>query len=191
MAKSWYIINTYAGYEKKIERTVNLLLKTAELDSSIVTDVKLPAQDVKIVKEDGKTTTRSELMMPGYLMLEMDLPELGWKDTCNKIRHIQGVSGFVGTNPNERPRPISNAEAKNILQKSGDIKGSSVSARVQTVYSIGDTVKIIDGPFATFNGTVEDISPEKEKLRVSVHIFGRATSVELDLKQVVSASSSN
>lgn len=185
MAKSWYIISTYAGYEKKIERTINLLLKTGELDSSIVTDVKLPVQDVKIVKDDGKTTTRSELIMPGYLMLEMDLPELGWKDSCNKIRHIQGVSGFVGTNPNERPRPIPNSEAKNILQKSGDIKGG-VSARVKTTYSVGDVVKIIDGPFATFSGAVEDISPEKEKLRVSVHIFGRATSVELDLKQVVS-----
>jgi transcriptional antiterminator NusG len=110
VAKSWYIISTYVSYEKKIERTINLLLKTGELDSSIVTDVKLPAQDVKIVKDDGKTTTRSELIMPGYVMLEMDLPELGWKDTCNKIRHVQGVSGFVGTNPNERPRPISNAE---------------------------------------------------------------------------------
>ena len=185
MAKSWYIISTYVSYEKKIERTINLLLKTGELDSSIVTDVKLPAQDVKIVKDDGKTTTRSELIMPGYVMLEMDLPELGWKDTCNKIRHVQGVSGFVGTNPNERPRPISNAEAKNILQKSGDIKGGSVS-RVQTTYSVGDVVKIIDGPFASFSGKVEDISPEKEKLRVSVQIFGRATAVELDLKQVIS-----
>jgi transcriptional antiterminator NusG len=190
MAKSWYTINTYTSYEKKIERTINLLLKTGELDSSIVTDVKLPTQDVKIVKDDGKTTTRSELVMPGYLLLEMDLPELGWKDTCNKIRHIQGVSGFVGTKPNERPRPISNAEVKKILEVSGEIKGTAVT-RVKTSYLVGDSVKIIDGPFASFTGKIEEIFADKEKLRVNVQIFGRATPVELDFKQVTSDNSAN
>lgn len=190
MAKSWYTINTYTSYEKKIERTINLLLKTGELDSSIVTDVKLPTQDVKIVKDDGKTTTRSELVMPGYLLLEMDLPELGWKDTCNKIRHIQGVSGFVGTKPNERPRPISNAEVKKILEVSGEIKGAAVT-RVKTSYIVGDSVKIIDGPFASFTGKIEEIFADKEKLRVNVQIFGRATPVELDFKQVTSDNSAN
>jgi transcriptional antiterminator NusG len=115
-------------------------------------------------------------------MLEMDLPELGWKTTCSEIRRIQGVTGFVGTKPNERPRPISNEEVKNLLQKSGEIKGEK-AVHVKQSYAVGEQVKITDGPFATFSGTVEEVNVEKDKLRVMVQIFGRATPVEVGLLQ--------
>lgn len=182
MSKNWYIVHTYTGYEKKVLRTVNTMLAAGELDSNIITDVKVPEEEVVEIK-DGKRKTRKNLILPGYIMMELDLPEIGWKDLCGRVRHIQGVTGFVGTNPSERPRPISSEEAKNILLKAGEIKGEK-SVKIKQNYAIGDQVKITDGPFATFSGSVEEIDADKGKLRVMVQIFGRATPVEVDLMQV-------
>ncbi len=182
MSKAWYILHTYTGYENKIERAIQSLLENNEIDSSIITDVKVPVEEVIEIK-DGKKRSRKNRFLPGYIMLEMDLPELAWKQVCAKIRRIQGVTGFVGVKPNERPRPITNDEAKNLLQKSGVIKGEK-TVRIKQIYSVGDQVKINDGPFATFNGSVEEVYEDKEKLRVMVQIFGRATPVEVSLLQV-------
>ena len=182
MAKSWYIVHTYTGYEQKIERTIRKLLEDGDLDSAVVTSVKVPMEEVVEVR-NGKKHTRNNKLLPGYIMLEMDLPQLGWKNVCNQIRHIQGVTGFVGTNPQERPRPISTDEAKSLLQQSGEIKGEK-TVRIKQNYEIGDQVKITDGPFATFSGAIEEINTEKNKLRVNVQIFGRATPVEVDILQV-------
>ena len=182
MSKNWYIVHTYTGYEKKILRTVNQMLEAGELDSNIITDVKVPEEEVVEIK-DGKRRSRKNMILPGYIMLEMDLPDFGWKDLCGKIRHIQGVTGFVGTNPSERPRPISAEEAKSLLLKAGEIKGEK-NVKIKQNYAIGDQVKITEGPFATFSGSVDEIDPTKGKLRVMVQIFGRATPVEVDLLQV-------
>ena len=120
-------------------------------------------------------------------MLEMDLPEIGWKDTCAKLYKIQGVTGFVGNvNRNNRPIPISADEAKNLLQKSGVIKGEK-TVHVRQSFNIGDAVKITDGPFASFTGTIKEINLEKEKLSVEVQIFGRPTPVEVTFLQVEKA----
>ena len=161
MAKSWYILHTYNGYEGKIERTVKALLEKNELDPAVVTDIKVPVEEVVEIK-DGKKKSRHDKFLPGYIMIELDLPEIGWKATCSTIRRIQGVTGFVGTNPNERPRPISADEAKNLLLKAGAIKGEK-SVKVKQSFNVGDQVKITDGPFASFSGTIEDVSVEKDK----------------------------
>ena len=182
MSKSWYILHTYTGYEGKIERTIRALLEKKDLDSAVVTDVKVPVEEVVEIK-DGKKKTRNDKFLPGYIMIELDHPDIGWKATCSTLRRIQGVTGFVGTNPNERPRPISAAEAKNLLQKSGVIKGEK-TVKIKQTYSVGDVVKITDGPFASFSGNIEEVNDEKNKLRVNVQIFGRATPVEVDLLQV-------
>ena len=163
MAKSWYILHTYNGYEGKIERTVKALLEKNELDPAVVTDIKVPVEEVVEIK-DGKKKSRHDKFLPGYIMIELDLPEIGWKATCSTIRRIQGVTGFVGTNPNERPRPISADEAKNLLLKAGAIKGEK-SVKVKQSFNVGDQVKITDGPFASFSGTIEDVSVEKDKLK--------------------------
>jgi transcriptional antiterminator NusG len=181
MAKSWYILHTYTGYEGKIERTIRTKIEAGEIDSAVVSDVKVPVEEVVEIR-DGKKHTRNNKFLPGYIMLEMDLPQLGWKATCSAIRRIQGVTGFVGTNPSERPRPITTDEAKNLLQKAGEIKGEK-TVRVKQTFEVGDQVKITDGPFATFSGSVEEVNAEKNKLRVMVQIFGRATPVEVDLLQ--------
>lgn len=182
MAKGWYIVHTYTGYENKIERTIRTKIEEGEIDSSVVSDVKVPVEELIEIK-DGKKRSRKNKFLPGYIMLEMDLPDIGWKAICSSIRSIQGVTGFVGTNPNQRPRPISNDEARNILMKSGDIKGEK-SARIVQAYSVDDQVKINEGPFASFSGVVEEIYPDKSKMRVMVQIFGRATPVEVDITQV-------
>jgi transcriptional antiterminator NusG len=182
MSKNWYIVHTYTGYEKKILRTVNQMLEAGELDSNVITDVKVPEEEVVEIK-DGKKKSKKNMILPGYIMMEMDLPELGWKDMCGKIRHIQGVTGFVGTSPSEKPRPISADEAKNLLLKAGEIKGDK-NIKIKQNYAVGDQVKITDGPFANFNGSVEEVDATKGKLHVMVQIFGRSTPVEVDLLQV-------
>lgn len=183
MAKSWYVVQTYSGYEKKMERVLRQKLDENILDSSIVSDIKVPQEEIVEIK-DGKKKTRKNLILPGYIMVEMDLPDIDWKPVCSEIRATQGIYGFVGTKPNERPRPIASDEAKNILQRSGDIKGDNKTVRIKQIYSVGDQVKINDGPFASFSGTVDEVYADKAKLRVTVQIFGRATPVEVDLTQV-------
>ncbi len=183
MAKGWYILHVYSGYEKKIERTIRALLENGDLKSEYVLDVKVPVEEVTEVK-DGKKRTQKKLLLPGYIMVELDLPELGWKDVCQSIRRIQGVTAFVGQdNHNNRPRPISSEEAVSLLQRSGEIKGDK-PVRMKQSYNVGEQVKIIDGPFASFTGSIEEVNMEKSKLRVTVAIFGRATPVEVDLLQV-------
>ena len=182
MAKGWYIVHTYTGYENKIERTLRMKMDEGEIDTAIDSDVKVPVEEVVEIK-DGKKHSRKNKFLPGYIMLEMDLPDIGWKAVCSAIRSIQGVTGFVGTNPNQRPRPISSDEARNILVKSGEIKGEK-SVRIKQAYAVGDQVKINEGAFASFSGAVEEIYPDKSKMRVMVQIFGRATPVEVDITQV-------
>lgn len=186
MSRNWYILHTYTGYEGKIERTINSLLEKNELDSNVILDVKVPVEEVVEIK-DGKKRTRTNKFLPGYIMLEMDLPETGWKDTCTKLYRIQGVTGFVGNiSRSNRPMPITKDEAMNLLQKSGVIKGDK-QVRVSQSYNIGDVVKINDGPFASFSGTVKEINIEKEKLSVEVQIFGRPTPVEVSFLQAEKA----
>ncbi|HKL86863.1 MAG TPA: transcription termination/antitermination protein NusG [Treponemataceae bacterium] len=182
MAKGWYILHTYSGYENKIEKTIRILIESKEISPEIVLDIKVPVEEVIEVK-DGKKRTVTKKFLPGYILIEMDLPDLGWKGTCAAIRKIQGVTGFVGTPSGVRPQPISSDEARAILQKAGELKGEKPS-RMKQSFEIGETVKIIDGPFDSFTGTIEDVNPEKSKLRVMVGIFGRATPVEVDLLQV-------
>lgn len=184
MSKGWYILHTYSGYENKIEGLIRRYIETGDLDSNVVLDVKVPCEDVVEVK-DGKKKVSSRKFLPGYILVEMDLPadEVGWKPVCSLIRRIRGVTGFVGTAPKDRPLPISADEARSILEKAGEIKGEK-TVRSRVTFNAGESVKIIDGPFASFSGTIEEVNLERNKLKVMVGIFGRATPVEVDLFQV-------
>ena len=182
MATGWYVLHIYSGYENKIEKTIRMMTDAGELDKEIVRDVKVPAEEIVEVRE-GKKRTTSKKFLPGYILVEMDLPDLGWKTTCTKIKKIQGVTGFVGAQADRKPQPLTGDEARSILQKSGEIKGER-PARARQTFALGEQVKIIDGPFESFTGTIEEVNQEKNKLKVMVGIFGRNTPVEVDLVQV-------
>jgi len=182
MARNWYILHTYSGYENKIEKGIRTLIEFGELSANVVTDIKVPVEEVVEVK-DGKKRNVTKKFLPGYILVEMDLPDLGWKATVASIRKIQGVTGFVGTPGGIKPQPISADEAKLILQKSGEIKGEK-NPRVKQNFSVGESVKIIEGPFESFTGVIEEVNTERNKLKVMVGIFGRSTPVEVDLLQV-------
>ncbi|MDR0402792.1 MAG: transcription termination/antitermination protein NusG [Treponema sp.] len=182
MAAGWYVLHTYSGYENKIEKILRLMIGSGDLDKEIVKDIKIPQEEVVEVR-DGKKRTQTRKFFPGYVLVEMDLPELEWKETCSKIKKIQGVTGFVGTPSDKRPQPLSGDEARGILQRSGEIKGEK-PVRSRQSFNTGEQVKIIDGPFESFTGTIEEVNQEKNKLKVMVGIFGRNTPVEVDLLQV-------
>jgi transcriptional antiterminator NusG len=182
MATGWYVLHTYSGYENKIEKTIRMMVEMGDLDKEIVRDVKVPSEEVVEVR-DGKKRTQTRKFLPGYILVEMDLPDLNWKAACSRIKKISGVTGFVGTPADKKPQPLSGDEARSILQKSGEIKGER-PARTRQSFSAGEQVKIIDGPFESFTGTIEEVNQEKNKLKVMVGIFGRNTPVEVDLLQV-------
>ena len=145
-------------------------------------DSKVPAEDIVEVK-DGKKKVTSRKFLPGYILVEMDLGGDAWMDACAAVRQIAGVTGFVGSTKNHKPQPISSDEARDLLKKSGEIKSDRTLRPTQS-FTIGESVRIIGGPFDTFTGAVEEINEEKAKLRVMVGIFGRSTPVELDFIQV-------
>lgn len=181
MAKGWYVLHTYSGHENKVEKYIRKLMEEPAFEE-VVSDVKVPSEEVVEVK-DGKRKVTNKKFLPGYILLEMDLPDIGWKRVCSRIRKIQGVTGFVGSMGGSKPQPISADEARSILLKTGEIK-SDKAAKPRQTFSAGEMVRIIEGPFDTFTGTITEVNLEKGKLRVSVGIFGRSTPVEVDFLQV-------
>ncbi|MDR3300989.1 MAG: transcription termination/antitermination protein NusG [Spirochaetaceae bacterium] len=182
MASAWYVLQVYSGYENKIEKTIRMMLDQGELDKGVIRDIKVPIETVTDVK-DGKKRTQTRKFFPGYILVELDLPQTGWMITCSALKKIQGVSGFVGTTQDKRPGPLSANEAREILQKSGEIKGEK-PVRARQSFSVGEQIKITGGPFESFTGTIEEVNAEKNKLKVMVGIFGRNTPVEVDILQV-------
>ena len=181
MAKGWYVVHTYSGYENKVEKHIRALMERDVFDGA-VSDVKVPSEEV-IEMREGKKRITNRKFLPGYILVEMDLPDENWKAVCSEVRKIQGVTGFVGSTRGVKPQPISQEEARSILQKAGEIKTEKHLAPRQ-IFTLDESVRIIDGPFDTFTGTVEEINLEKGRLRVMVGIFGRSTPVEVDFNQV-------
>jgi len=182
MAADWYVLQTYSGHENKIEKSIRVLIDAGELDKDVVRDVKVPSEEVVEVK-DGKKRTMIKKIIPGYILLELDLSDTDWKKTCTKIKSIQGVTGFVGTPADKKPHPLQEKETRAILQRTGEIKGEK-PIRTKQTFTVGEQVKIIEGAFESFTGVIEEVNLEKNKLRVSVGIFGRNTPLEIDILHV-------
>jgi transcriptional antiterminator NusG len=182
MAKGWYVVHTYSGYEMKIEKTLRKLRETDLNFAEVFLDVKVPTEDVVEVKDGVKKTVKRKIL-PSYILVEMDLPDYQWELYCSQVKRVQGVTGFVGSLEGRKPSPLSSAELKGIMQKTGELKDEKV-LRPKQNFSTGEHVKIIEGPFESFTGVVEEVNNEKTKLRVLVGIFGRSTPVEVDFLQV-------
>lgn len=181
MAKGWYVLHVYSGYEKRIEESINFLIEEKTLDGKLF-QIKVPMRDVAEIK-NGKKKISKKKIFPGYVLLEMDIDKKHWKEVYSEVKNINGVTGFVGANKTKMPHSLSAEETKSMLQAISDTK-SDVFAQKKYDYNHGETVKIIDGPFNTFTGVIEEINREKNKLKVMVGIFGRNTPVELDFNQV-------
>ncbi len=183
MSKGWYVVHTFSGHEQKIEKLIRRQIETDDDFATVCSDVKVPFETL-VENKDGKKKETKHKVLPGYILVELDLPEDNlWKKYCDKIRSIQGVTGFLTTMKHARPLPLSKEEIENILQKTGELQAEKTFKPKQN-YSLGDNVKITDGPFSGFTGVVEDINTEKNRIRVTVEIFGRATPVDIEFTQV-------
>lgn len=181
MAKGWYVLHVYSGYENRVEAAVNGLVEEKILEG-VLYQIKVPVKEVAEIK-GGKKTVQKKRIFPGYVLIELDLDKIHWKEVYPRIKNLNGVTGFVGANKQKKPYPLSTDEARTILNTLADVK-TDVFVKQKYDYQHGETVKIIDGPFNSFTGVIEEVNHDKNKLKVMVGIFGRSTPVELDFTQV-------
>jgi len=174
VSKSWYIIHTYSGFERKVAESLRSRVKAFNLDNEIH-NVLIPTEEVVEVR-GGKRVTSQKMFYPGYVLVEMELNDNTW----HLVKETPRVMGFIGGKA-DRPAPLTEAEANAILER---VESGGDKATPKTIYEPGELVRIIDGPFNDFNGVVEQVNYEKNRLVVGVTIFGRSTPVELDFAQV-------
>ncbi len=169
----WYVLHAYSGYEKKVADSIVDQAQKLGIKEHIE-DISVPTQNIVEVKRGVRVNTERKIF-PGYILIKMKLND----DTWHIIKTTPKLSGFLGNKG--KPIPISNAEAQRISQQVVD---GVEKSRPAIMYDVGEQVKVIDGPFASFNGEIEQIDEEKARLRVAVSIFGRSTPVDLDYSQV-------
>jgi transcriptional antiterminator NusG len=167
----WYVIHIQTGYEQRVKQALEQRVKSLGVENKIF-DIVIPTRDVVVVKK-GKKSKATEKVFPGYILVNMILDDNSWL----VVRTTQGVTGFVGAGL--KPTPISDKEVEAIMKF---VKQEQ--PRFKAKFSVGEAVKIVDGPFADFLGTIEAIDEEKGKVKVLVSIFDRETPVELDFLQV-------
>jgi len=173
----WYVIHSYAGYENKVKSNLESRIASMNMEERIF-EVVIPMEDV-IEFKNGKKQVVSKKVFPGYLLCRLDLDDDSWY----VVRNTPGVTGFVGLGA--RPTPLSRREVENILQvKPEDGEGAPKKSKPRLEYETGESVRVKEGPFADFTGTIAEINEDQLKLKVLVNIFGRETPVELDFAQV-------
>ncbi|MDT7950217.1 MAG: transcription termination/antitermination protein NusG [Acetobacteraceae bacterium] len=173
MAKRWYVVHVYSGFEKKIAQQVKEQAAQKGL-ADLVDEVLVPSEDVVEVRRGQKINTERKFF-PGYVLVKMELTD----DTWHLIKDTPKVTGFLGTKT--RPSPIPESEAERMLKQSAE---GVERSRPAVLFEVGEQVRVADGPFTSFNGVVEEIDEEKGRVKVSVSIFGRSTPVELEYAQV-------
>ena len=173
MALKWYIIHVYSGFEIKVKKALEERVALSENPKKFGEIVVPTEQIVELVK--GKRKESSRKFYPGYILVNMELDDETWHIVNNTAK----VTGFLGGR--DRPTPLSDKEAEKILNR---MEAGKRKPKPKFFFETGDEIRVIDGPFANFNGTVDEVNPEKGKIRVLVSIFGRSTPVELDFVQV-------
>ncbi len=170
----WYVVHAYSGMEKAVERNIRERILRAGMQDKFG-DILVPTEEVVEIK-NGQKRTSERRFYPGYVLVQMVMND----DTWHLVKHTNKVTGFVGGAKN-RPSPISDEEVAKIL---GQMVEGVEKPRHKVEFVVGEYVRVKDGPFTDFNGTVDEVNYEKSKVRVSVTIFGRATPVELEFSQV-------
>jgi len=172
----WYIIHAYSGFENKVKEAILSDATRLGLEQ-LVEAVEVPTEKVTEVRR-GKKVTSDRKFFPGYVLAKLHMND----DVYHLVRNTPKVTGFLGTNG--KPQPISDAEASRILSTKEEAATSAPKQKVKVDFDIGDQVKVLEGPFASFNGVVEELDFDRSRVKVSVSIFGRATPVELEFEQV-------
>jgi transcription termination/antitermination protein NusG len=173
MAKQWYIIHTYSGFEKKVKESLEGRVAAFGLGERIGR-VMIPTEDVVEVR-GGKKVVSPRMFYPGYVLVEMEMDD----DTWHVVRSTPRVTGFVGSG--QTPSPLTEQEVENILHR---VTTSADKPKPKLIFERNEQVRIVDGPFANFTGVVEEVNADRSTLKISVTIFGRSTPVELDFVQV-------
>ncbi|MFY9402675.1 MAG: transcription termination/antitermination protein NusG [Candidatus Omnitrophota bacterium] len=171
--KHWYVVHTQTGLEDKVKTTLENKISALGLQE-LISNVVIPTEQVSEIRS-GKKKISQRKFFPGYILVEMELNE----ETYLFIKTAPGVTGFIGLG--RKPMPLPQSEVDNILRKTKDTQ-EKPSPKV--IFERGEQVRVTDGPFQNFNGSIEEVYPEKGKIKVSVSIFGRATLVELEYWQV-------
>ena len=173
MALKWYIVHVYSGFENKVKAALEERIATSSYPEKFG-EVVVPTEEiVELVK--GKRKTSSRKFYPGYILVRMELDDQTW----HIVNDTAKVTGFLGGR--KKPTPISEAEAEQILNR---MEAGKLKPQPKYFFESGDEIRVIDGPFTNFNGTVQEVNPEKGKIKVLVSIFGRSTPVELEFVQV-------
>lgn len=169
--KRWYVIHTYSGYEDRVKKNLEQRIKFMGAAEKVL-QVIVPTEDEVEIK-DGQRRTVTKKVFPGYLLVQMAMDDESW----DVVRNTPGVTGFVSSG--NKPTPLEEHEVKKILDQM-----TAEAPRVKVGFSKGTSVRVIDGPFIDFVGTVDEVNQEKGKVRVLLNLFGRETSVELDFLQI-------
>jgi transcription termination/antitermination protein NusG len=172
----WYVVHTYSGYENRAKKSLEERIKQHSLEGQFG-EVLIPMETVEEVRGGTRRTTRRKFF-PGYMLVQMEMND----DTWHLVKSTPKVTGFVGNAT--QPPPITDAEVGRLTQQ---ITEGVTKPTPKVEFEEGDLVRVIDGPFANFNGSIEEVKPDKQKVRVLVSIFGRSTPVELDFMQVEKA----
>ena len=173
MSKQWFIVHTYSGFERKVAESLGSRIQAFGVEDEFG-QILVPTEDVVEMK-GGKRVTSSKMTFPGYLLVEMEMTDKAWHIVKNTPR----VTGFVGSGT--KPSPLSQREVDQIIFHA---EATAEKPKIQLTFERGENVKIVDGPFSNFTGTVDDLNEDRNTLKVMVTIFGRQTPVELDFLQV-------
>ncbi len=177
MAKRWYVLHAYSGFEKQVKRSLEERIQRAGMED-MIGEVLVPTEEVVEMK-GGQKRRSDRKFFPGYVLVEMEMNE----DTWHLVKDVPKVMGFIG-GTSDRPAPISESEADAILNR---VQEGVDKPRPKILFEPGEMVRVVDGPFNDFNGVVEEVNYDKSRLRVAVLIFGRSTPVELEFHQVEKA----
>lgn len=174
MAQRWYVVHAYSGYENKVKNSLGEYVERAGLEE-FFGEILVPSEEVVEIR-DGKKRTSERKFFPGYVLVQMEMNE----DTWHLVKSVPQVMGFIG-GTSDRPAPITQKEVDRILQR---VETSVDKPRPKVIYEPGEMVRVVDGPFKDFEAVIEEVDYDKNKLQVSVLIFGRSTPVELEFTQV-------
>ncbi|MBA1149083.1 transcription termination/antitermination protein NusG [Ectothiorhodospiraceae bacterium WFHF3C12] len=174
MAKRWYVVHAYSGFENQVKKSLEEHIKRAGMEDQFG-EILVPTEEVVEIREGQKRRSERKFF-PGYVLVQMEMTDETW----HLVRGVPRVMGFIGGS-SDRPAPISEREADQILNR---VKEGAEKPRPKVLFEVGEVVRVTDGPFTDFNGVVEEVNYEKSRLRVAVLIFGRSTPVELEFGQV-------